>query len=76
MIFPNYIICKYNIKKKENLKILNCYEEVKRKYPNWDWNSIGGVGNEEEIRKNCEVYLNENKKILVSNVNLIKKEKI
>ena len=57
-IFPNYIICEYNIIKKENIQILSSNEEMKRNNNYVDWNSIEEVKNEEEIRKNCELYLN------------------
>ena len=39
----NYIICEYNIKKdklNQPIQILNSYEEVKRKYDDWDWRNI------------------------------------
>ena len=61
----NEIICIYDIKKGKNdkddylnnpIRILNCYEEVKKDY---DW--LEGINNEKEIKENCELYLNENK---------------
>ncbi len=61
----NYIICGYDIKKdkiNEPIQILNSYEEVKRKHPNWDWKNIKAIENEKEIKENCEIYLN-NKRI-------------
>ena len=61
----NYIIGGYDIKKNkinEPIQILNSYEEVKRKNPDWDWENIKGNENEKEIKENCEIYLN-NKRI-------------
>ena len=57
----NFIICEYDIKNKDNVQILNCYEEIKKKHPKWNWDKIGGVGNEKEIKENCELFLNDNK---------------
>ena len=55
----SYIICDY--KNKINIKkpceILNCYENAKK-----DSKILEGENNEEEISKNCDLYLN-NKKI-------------
>ena len=43
-------------------KVFKSLLEVKRKHSNdWKWNNIDEVKNEEDIRKNCEFYLNENK---------------
>ena len=61
----NYIICEYNIKKdklNQPIQILNSYEEVKRKKPDWDWKNIKAIENEKEIKENCEIDLN-NKRI-------------
>ena len=52
----NKIICEYNIKKKDNIRILNSYEEVVR---NYDYFKGKGIENEKEIKDNCEIYLNE-----------------
>ena len=59
----NKIVCEYDIKKGKddeddylNQIIINSFEEAKRKYP------IEGTNNEDEIKENCELYLN-NKKI-------------
>ena len=54
----NYIICEYNIKNKNNIQILNSYEEVVR---NNNYYKGKGIENEKEIKDNCEIYLNENK---------------
>ena len=54
----NYIICEYNIKNKDNIQILNSYEEVVR---NNNYYKGKGIENEKEIKDNCEIYLNENK---------------
>jgi surface protein len=54
----NYIICEYNIKNKDNIQILNSYEEVVR---NNIYYKGKGIENEKEIKDNCEIYLNENK---------------
>jgi len=56
----NYsILCEYNIKDEDlnkDIQILNCYEEVKIKN-----NSLEGNNNKNEIRNNCELYLNDKK---------------
>ena len=60
---PNNIICEYDIKKGKDDKedylnqiIINSFEEAKR---NHSW--IKGTNNENEIKTNCELYLNNNK---------------
>ena len=62
----NNIICKYHTKTNElnkPIQILNCYEKVKSKYLNrFNWDKIGIVENEKEIKENCEIEL-YNKKI-------------
>ncbi len=65
----NEIICEYNIKtdknkekKNKKIKILNSYEEVKRKEPYRDWKNNKAKENEKEIKENCEIYLNNKKK--------------
>jgi len=55
----NDIICEYNINNKNNVQILNCYEEVKKNNTFLDWNIINDNGNEIEIKENCQIYLNE-----------------
>ena len=55
----NEIICEYNIKKKDNIQILNSYEEFKRNNKYFEGK---GIENEKEIKNNCEIYLNENKR--------------
>ena len=53
------ILCEYNIKEEElknKIQILNCFDEVKKENLN-----IIGKDNEKEIKKNCEIYLNEEK---------------
>ena len=67
MIFQNYIICEYLIKNNDEINILNCFEEVKKKY-----SGIKGKENEKELREFCELYLNEEK----ISLNLKKKLKI
>ena len=62
----NNIICDFFIKKNDtndNLirQILNCYEEVKKQNPNWNWEIINGNENQKQIEENCEIYLNEEK---------------
>ena len=59
------IICEYNNKKgkddKEdylNQRIINSFEEAKR---NDSWYSGKGTNNEDEIKENCDLYLNNNK---------------
>ena len=53
----NCIICEYTIKKdKTNQKILNCVEETQRNGFN-----IIEEGNENEIKDNCELFLNDQK---------------
>ena len=42
-------------------QILNCYEEVKKQNPNWNWEIINGNENQKQIEENCEIYLNEEK---------------
>ena len=58
------IVCEYDIKKGEDDKndylnqiIINSFEEAKR---NFDWIKEG-TNNEDEIKENCELYLNNNK---------------
>ena len=49
-----YVICEYDINKDEiykTIQILNSYEEVKRKNPDWDWENIKAIENEKEKRK-------------------------
>ena len=60
----NNIVCEYDIKKgkydKENYlnqRIINSFEEAKR---NGYWIKEG-TNNENEIKTNCELYLNSNK---------------
>ena len=56
----NNIVCEYDIKKGWNDKedyIINSFEEVKR---NKSWIKEG-THNEDEIKENCELYLNNNK---------------
>ena len=60
----NIIVCEYDIKKGEydkddylNQIIINSFEEAKR---NFDWIKEG-TNNEDEIKENCELYLNNNK---------------
>ena len=64
-LIKNEIICEYNIKninKKEDTQILNCYENAKRDYSDWeDWKKIKGIENETEIKDNCKLYLNDQK---------------
>ena len=62
----NNIVCEYDIKKGKDDKedylnqiIINSFEEAKRNDPDWE---IEGTNNEDEIKENCELYLN-NKKI-------------
>ena len=58
----NEIICQFNIKNKDNIQILNCYEEVKRNKLDWlILNGIEGIENEKEIKENIEIYLNDEK---------------
>ncbi len=53
----NYILCEYDIRKKnESIKIVNSFEEAKR-VSLW----IKGINNEKEIKDNCEFFLNNNK---------------
>ena len=58
----NFIVCEYDIKKGWNdylnKIIINSFEEAKR---NHSWIKEG-TNNEDEIKENCELYLN-NKKI-------------
>ena len=61
----NQIICEYDIKNenKEDVQILNCYEETKKQYPkSVKWDEIKRVENENEMKYKSELYLN-NKKI-------------
>ena len=54
-----YIICEYNITENElnqSIQILNCFEEIKKVY-----SKVIGINNENEIRNNCEIYINNNK---------------
>ena len=60
----NNIVCEYDIKKRKddkehylNQRIINSFEEAKR-----NDDDIEGTNNENEIKENCELYLN-NKKI-------------
>jgi hypothetical protein len=60
----NNIICEYDIKKGKydkddylNQRIINSFEEASKR-----WIIEGGTNNEDEIKTNCELYLN-NKKI-------------
>ena len=57
----NEIILEINIKD-ENSKerIINSFENMKREYPEWNWNNIETKENEEEI-KECEIYINDKK---------------
>ena len=52
------IVCEYDIKKEDylNQRIINSFEEAKR-------NDCfrKGTNNEDEIKENCELYLNNNK---------------
>ena len=55
-INPSTIICEYDIKNEDlnkPIQILNCYEEVKKNY-----NMFKGNDNENEIKNNCEIYIN------------------
>ena len=53
----NYILCEYDIKKENELiRILNCFEEAKKE-KSW----FEGINYENEIKNNCELYLNNNK---------------
>ena len=63
----NEIICIYDIKKGKNDKddylntpigILSCYEEAKKDNKYF---GLKGINNENEIKENCELYLNGNK---------------
>jgi len=47
----NEIKCSYNIQKKGNEQILNCYEEAKRNFPNRNWDDIKVIENEKEIKE-------------------------
>ena len=54
--FKNEINCEYNIEEKDlgqQIQILNCYEEAKKKYIN-----IIGENNENELREKCILYIN------------------
>ena len=54
-----YIICEYDIKKDtiiQQIQILNCYEEVIRKYLNGIGKIIKVIENEKQIKENCEIY--------------------
>ena len=60
----NIIVCEYDIKKGKDDKedylnqiIINSFEEAKR---NYDWIKEG-TNNEDEIKENCELYLDNNK---------------
>ena len=50
----NEIICEYNIKYKDNIQILNSYEEVVR---NYSYYKGQGIENEKEIKDNYKLYL-------------------
>ena len=53
----NFIICEYNITElNKPIQILNCYEEANKEH---SW--LYGINNENEIRNNCEIYVNDNK---------------
>ena len=54
----NKIICEYNTNNKDNIRILNSYEEVVRNKNDF---KVKGIENEKEIKNKCEIYLNENK---------------
>ena len=55
----NFIIGEYDINKSnlnEEIQILNCFEEAKKKV---SW--LTGINNEKELIENCELYLNDKK---------------
>ena len=50
------IICKFDIPEKKvgkPIQILNCYEEVKKRFSN-----IKGENNQNELKKKCEIFIN------------------
>ena len=49
----NSIISYYDIKKSDTIQILNCYELVSQNNSN-----LKGEYNISEIKKNCDIYLN------------------
>ena len=51
--FTNYIICEHLFTKINDFQILNCYEQAKE-----DYNNIG-FDNENEIKENCKLFLND-----------------
>ena len=55
----NFLICEYEISEKElknPIQILNCYEQIKIRD-----SSFNGIDNENELKENCELYLNDEK---------------
>ena len=55
----NILICEFEINQKElnnPIQILNCYEEIKKRD-----SSFQGVENENELKENCEIFLNNQK---------------
>ncbi len=67
----NSIISYYDIKKSNTIQILNCYDLVNQKN-----SELKGESNISEIKKNCDIYLNNEKFLLHLNVILKKKEKM
>ena len=52
----NSIISYYDIKKSNTIQILNCYDLVNQKN-----SELSGERNISEIKKNCDIYLNNEK---------------
>ena len=57
----NFIIGTIEIKEPHSIKrIINSFENLKREAPNWYWNLIKGIENEEQI-KQSEIFINDKK---------------
>ena len=57
----NEIILEINIEDNNPKKrIINSFENTKRKNRNWNWNNFETKENEDEI-KECEIYINDKK---------------
>ena len=57
----NFIIGTIEIKEPHSIKrIVNSFENLKREAPNWYWNLINEIENEEQI-KQCEIFINDKK---------------
>ena len=57
----NEIILEINIKDNDSKKrIINFFENTKRKKRNWKWKNFETKENEDEI-KECEIYINDKK---------------